>query len=58
MGELQYFLGVKMIQDLADGTVWTGQPSYTESILKHCGMIDSKAVKTPQDTSKSWYEAK
>ena len=47
MGELQYFLGVKVIQDLEDGTVWIGQPSYTESILKHCGMIDTKAVKTP-----------
>ena len=47
MGELQYFLGVKVIQDLEDGTVWIGQPSYTESILKHCGMTNAKAVKTP-----------
>ena len=47
MGELQYLLDVKVIQDLEDGTVWIGQPSYTESILKHCGMIDAKAVKTP-----------
>ena len=47
MGELQYFLGVNVIQDLEDGTVWIGQPSYTESILKHCGMINAKAVKTP-----------
>ena len=30
MGELHYFLGVKIIQDQKAGKVWIGQPAYTE----------------------------
>ena len=33
MGELSYFLGEKIIQ----GTIWIGQPLYTEGILKKVG---------------------
>ena len=36
-----------MVQDLDKGTVWVGQPSYTEALLKQFRMKDAKAVKTP-----------
>ena len=47
MGELQYFFGVMIIQDLKGGTVWMGQPSYTESILQKFNTAEAKPVKTP-----------
>lgn len=34
MGELHYFLGVKVILDHKTGSVWIGQQSYTENIQK------------------------
>ena len=34
MGGLQFFLGVKIIQDHKRGTIWLGQPGYAESILQ------------------------
>ena len=30
LGEVNYFLGVKIIQDLKKGTIWIGQPLYTK----------------------------
>ena len=47
MGELHYFLGVKIIQD---GKVWIGQPAYAESILQKFSMENAKPVSTPVDT--------
>ena len=47
MGELNYFLGVQVIQD--DGKVWIGQPTYTQKILDKFGMKDCKPVETPAD---------
>ena len=32
-GELHYFLGVKVVQDLKASTVWLGQPAYSENII-------------------------
>ena len=47
MGELNYFLGVKVVQDHNAGSVWIGQQSYTESILRKFGMQDAKKIQTP-----------
>ena len=33
MCELHYFLGVKIVQDLKAGTIWLGQPAYSENML-------------------------
>ena len=51
MGELSYFLGIKVIQDHKSETTWIGQESYTESILKRFGMEEAKTIRTPVDTS-------
>ena len=51
MGELHYFLGVKVVQDQKAGSVWIGQQSYTENILRKFGMEDAKSIRTPVDTS-------
>lgn len=32
LGELHYFLGVKVVQDASKGQVRIGQPSYTENV--------------------------
>ena len=49
MGELHYFLGVKIVQDMDAGNVWIGQPAYAESILQKFGMESAKPVGTPVD---------
>ncbi|KAK3880875.1 hypothetical protein Pcinc_014673 [Petrolisthes cinctipes] len=49
LGELQYFLGVKVVQDTVKGQIWIDQPLYIENILKMFGMEDSKPVETPAD---------
>ena len=33
LGSLHCFLGIKVVQDDASGSIWMGQPSYTEKIL-------------------------
>ncbi len=33
MGDLSYFLGMKVIQKV-NGSVWIGQPLYTDEVLK------------------------
>ena len=45
LGGLQYFLGRKVIQDHKNGSVWIGQESYTENILRKIGIEDAKTVK-------------
>ena len=47
LGELHYFLGVQVTQDHEKGTVWIGQPTFTESILQKYGMSEAKPAKTP-----------
>ena len=49
LGELSYFLGVKVVQNCKAGTIWIGQPIYTEGILKKYGMEHCKPVTTPAD---------
>lgn len=46
VGELHYFLGVQVIQDHERGTVWIGQPTFTESALQKYGMNEAKPIKT------------
>ena len=33
LGELNYFLGAKIVQNHRAGTIWIGQPTYTEGVL-------------------------
>ena len=47
LGTLHHFLGVKIVQDKLAGTVWVGQPFYTEKILHHFEMYNSKPVGSP-----------
>ena len=47
LGELHYFLGVQIVQNHKEGTVWLGQPTFTKSILSKYRMSDAKPVKTP-----------
>ena len=42
-------LGVKIVQNCKAGTIWIGQPIYTEGILKKYGMENCKPVATPAD---------
>ena len=50
LGELNYFLGVKVVQNHKDGTIWIGQPTFTESVLKKFQMDQCKSLTTPVDT--------
>ena len=51
MGELHYFLGVKVVQDKESGGVCIGQPVYAANILQKFGMEHVKPVNTPVDSS-------
>ena len=50
IGELHYFLGVKIIQNQSTGEVWIGQQAYAETLLQKLGMEDAKPVHTPVET--------
>ena len=58
MGELHYFLGMRVVQDPSTGSVWIGQQSYTEDVLRRFGMENSKPIRTPVDTSTKLVKAK
>ena len=47
LGKLNYFLGVKIVQNHRAGTIWIGQPTYTEEVLKKFGMENCKPLNTP-----------
>ena len=51
MGELHYFLGVKVIQDLKADTVWLGQPAYSENIVPQFNMQSANTCKTPVNSN-------
>ena len=42
LGELHYFLAVKVVQDLKAGTVWLGQPTYTQSAIQQFNLENAK----------------
>ena len=46
LGELNYFLGVKIVQNHRAGTIWIGQPTYTEEVLKKFVMENCKTLPT------------
>jgi hypothetical protein len=47
MGQLHYFLGVKVIQKPYSKEIWIGQEAYTKSVLERFGMGSSKPESTP-----------
>jgi len=51
MGELHYFLGVKITQNRQKGTIFISQPSYIEGLLDKFGLTNSRPVSTPVDNS-------
>ena len=53
IGELHYFLGLKVVQDKESGGVYIGQPAYyyAEKVLQQFGMEKAKTVTTPVDAS-------
>lgn len=57
MGELTYFLGVKIIQNKEKGSIWIGQETYTESILEKYQMDRAKPAKTPVNVSQKLIQA-
>ena len=51
LGEIKYFLGIKVVQDKESNSIWIGQPAYTKNLLKSYGMQDSNPVNTPADAN-------
>lgn len=51
MGELHYFLGVTVVQNKSNNSIWIGQPLYTDGILRKYGMESAKPVQTPVNVS-------
>ncbi len=47
LGELKYFLGVKVVQNRDKGTIWIGQPVYSKQLFVDFQMLDAKSTKTP-----------
>jgi len=50
MGELHYFLGVSVKQNIDTGKIWIGQPSYAQTVLKKFGLENCKLAATPVAT--------
>ena len=46
LGELNYFLGVKIVQNHRASTIWIGQTTYTEEVLKKFSMENCKPLAT------------
>lgn len=44
MGKLHHFFDMKIVEDDSTGKVWIGQPAYTSSLLRSCGMEVAKPV--------------
>jgi hypothetical protein len=51
LGQLTYFLGIKVMRDCNKGTISLGQPKYIGEILKSFNMENCKLVVTPLETS-------
>ncbi|POM79475.1 Polyprotein [Phytophthora palmivora] len=49
MGQLKYFLGMEIDQDLTAGKVSVRQTKFAKDILEKFSMEKSNPVKTPQD---------
>ena len=51
LGELHYFLAVKVVQDLNAGTVWLGQPTYAQNAVQQFNLENAKTRRTPLEAS-------
>ena len=51
LGIRHHFLGVKVSYNEETGSVWIGQPRYTEKVLEKFGMDKAKPNKTPVSSS-------
>ena len=49
MGQLHYCLGISIVQNKENNTVYLHQNQYIENMLKKFNMSDSKIVSTPTD---------
>ncbi|GMF70890.1 unnamed protein product [Phytophthora fragariaefolia] len=49
MGQLKYFLGIEIEQDVVTGKVSVRQTKFAKDILEKFSMEESNPVKTPQD---------
>ena len=47
LGEMTSFLGVKVVQNRANGTTWIGQPSFCENLLNNFSMSECKSAPSP-----------
>jgi hypothetical protein len=47
LGPLHYFLGVKLVHNTENQTIWLRQPTYTQQVLEQVGMSNAKYTKTP-----------
>ena len=57
LGDLNYFLGVQVVQDREKGTCWIGQPTFTKNTLKKYNMEEAKPIKTPVNVSSKLLKA-
>ena len=51
MGQLHYCLGISIVQDKENNTVYLHQNQCIENLLKKFNMVDSKVVAMPTDTN-------
>ena len=51
LGELHFLLVVKVVEDQKTGTIWLGQPVYSENIIQQFNMQNAKTCKTPVNPS-------
>ena len=47
LGDLHYILGVSVIQNSSEKSVWIGQPAYTSTVIEKFGLTNAKPVDTP-----------
>jgi hypothetical protein len=47
LGLASYILGIKVEQDRKRHHIWLSQKQYIETVLKQCGLTDSKLAQTP-----------
>ncbi len=51
MGELQYYIGVSVVQDKKNNRVWLHQKPYISKIIEKFGQAEAKTVATPVDVN-------
>ena len=44
---MHYILGVSVIQNSSEKSVWIGQPAYTSTVIEKFGLANAKPVDTP-----------